>query len=165
MADLKRYLEQIGYTNVRTYINSGNVIVESDKSKNDVKTHIETQLPKWFTLDSDLLKVLVVSKDNLSSVIRSKPRNFGEEPSKYHSDVIFLMDIDVDQAFTIFKPKEGVDQIWKGSNVIYSQRLSAERTKSRLNRIIASPLYKSMTIRNWNTTVKLYEMVNEDRAA
>jgi len=42
--------------------------------------------------------------------------------------------------------------------VIYSQRLSAQRTKSRLNRIMAAPEYKRMTIRNWNTTTKLLEI-------
>ena len=43
--------------------------------------------------------------------------------------------------------------------VIYSQRLSAERAKSRLSKIMASPLYKSMTIRSWNTTIKLLEIM------
>jgi uncharacterized protein (DUF1697 family) len=45
--------------------------------------------------------------------------------------------------------------------VIYSQRLSAQRTKSRLNKIMASPVYKSMTIRNWNTTTKLLELLRK----
>jgi uncharacterized protein (DUF1697 family) len=59
----------------------------------------------------------------------------------------------------IFNPLEGVDKIWPGNNVVYSQRLSAERTKSRLSKIATSPLYKSLTIRNWNTTTKLLKMI------
>jgi len=59
----------------------------------------------------------------------------------------------------IFKSREGVDKIWPGDGVIYSQRLSAERTKSWLSTIMASPLYKAMTIRSWNTTVKLLDIV------
>jgi uncharacterized protein (DUF1697 family) len=43
--------------------------------------------------------------------------------------------------------------------VIYHQRLSAQRTKSRLNKVMATPFYKEMTIRNWATTLKLLEMV------
>jgi uncharacterized protein (DUF1697 family) len=58
----------------------------------------------------------------------------------------------------VFRPREGVDQVWQGDGVIYSQRLSAERTKSRLGAIIGTPVYKSMTIRNWNTTTKLLEL-------
>jgi uncharacterized protein (DUF1697 family) len=45
--------------------------------------------------------------------------------------------------------------------VIYSQRLSSQRTKSRLNKIMATPVYKSMTIRSWNTTTKLLELLKK----
>jgi len=71
------------------------------------------------------------------------------------------MDITPETALKVFTPREGVDRIWPGEGVIYSQRLSAERTKSRLNKIMESPLYKSMTIRNWNTTTKLLKMFEE----
>ncbi|MFN2195678.1 MAG: DUF1697 domain-containing protein, partial [Anaerolineales bacterium] len=58
-------------------------------------------------------------------------------------------------------PREGVDQVWPGDDVIYSQRLSALRTKSRLSKIMGTPAYKSMTIRNWNTTTKLLEILKK----
>jgi len=71
------------------------------------------------------------------------------------------MGVDIADAMSAFSPREGVDEVWPGDGVIYSQRLSAERTKSRLNRVMASHLYKSMTIRSWSRTVKLWEMTNE----
>jgi uncharacterized protein (DUF1697 family) len=43
---------------------------------------------------------------------------------------------------------------------IYSQRLSAQRTRSRLSKIMSSPLYKQMTIRSWDTTARLFELMN-----
>ena len=49
--------------------------------------------------------------------------------------------------------------MWPGKGVIYHQRLSAQRTKTRLNKVMGSPVYKSMTVRNWATTVKLLEML------
>jgi len=161
MADLKQGLKDLGYIDVETYINSGNVILMSVKSANEIRLEIESQLPKWFKLDSKLIKVLVISKTTLNDIVKSKPAGFGDEPTKYHSDVIFLMDIDIDQAFAIFDPRANVDYVWKGEGVVYSRRLSTERTRSRLNKIMISPLYKSMTIRNWNTTKKLFGMVNK----
>jgi uncharacterized protein (DUF1697 family) len=161
MTDLKHHLENLHHVDVQTYINSGNVILKSSKHADEIKLEIESQLPVWFKLDDETIKVLVISKSMLSNIIESKPEGFGEEPTKYHSDVIFLMGIDSNQAFSVFVPKPEVDYVWRGEDVIYSRRLSAERTKSRLNKITASPLYKSMTIRNWNTTMKLYEMVNK----
>ena len=65
-----------------------------------------------------------------------------------------------------FDPREGVDQVWAGNGVIYSQRLSAQRTRSRLSKIAGSPFYKNMTIRNWNTTTTLLELLTKaDRKA
>ena len=60
-----------------------------------------------------------------------------------------------DEAMAVFDPREGVDRVWPGRGVIYSQRLSAQRTKSRLSKIIGTEAYASMTIRSWATTQKL----------
>jgi uncharacterized protein (DUF1697 family) len=159
MASLRDCLEKIGFSKVLTYIASGNVIVQSSKPAPTVKAMIEEALPKNFKLDDDLIKVLVLTPDYLQSVITKKPAGFGEQPGMYYSDAIFLIDVDVKDALKVFDPRDGVDKIWPGNGVIYSQRLSAERTKSRLNKIMGSPFYKSMTIRNWNTTTKLLELV------
>ncbi len=160
MVGLKKCLEEMGFGDVSTYIASGNVMLESDKPADEIKARIEAALTKSFKLDSELIKVLVLSRKQLQSVIDHKPKGFGEQPEKYHSDAIFLMDIDAAQAMPVFNPRDGVDKIWPGDGVIYSQRLSAERTKSRLNKVMASPLYKSMTIRSWNTTIKLLDILN-----
>jgi uncharacterized protein (DUF1697 family) len=159
MTELKTLLEELGFTDVLTYIASGNVILRSDKGASEVKAKIEAALPKAFKLDSELIKVLVLTRTQLQAIIDNKPKNFGDSPDKYHSDAIFLMDIDVSQAMPIFNPREGVDIIWPGNGVIYSQRLSSQRTKSRLSAIMTSPLYKAMTIRSWSTTVKLLEIL------
>jgi uncharacterized protein (DUF1697 family) len=164
MAGLKKCLEDLGCSDILTYISSGNVIVKSEKSAAKLKAQIEEVLPKNFKLDSELIKVLVLSRKQLQAVVDNKPTGFGEQPQKYHSDAIFLMGVDVAQAMPIFSPREGVDTIWPGRGVIYSQRLSALRTKSRLNKMMASPLYKSMTIRSWNTTTKLLEILRETDA-
>jgi len=159
MTALKNLLEDLGYRDVSTYIASGNVILMSDKTAHEIKLQVEAALTNNFKLDSELIKVLVLSQQQLQAVIERKPEGFGEGPEKYHSDAIFLMDIDADQAMAAFSPKEGIDMVWPGKGVVYSQRLSAMRTKSRLSKIVSSPLYKSMTIRNWNTTTKLLNMM------
>ncbi len=163
MSKLKSCLEELGFSDVTTYIASGNVILSSNKSAVQIKALIEKALPKHFKLDSELIKVLVLTKSQMQAVISHKPKGFGDEPKKYHSDVVFLMGISVTQAMRVFTPKEGVDKIWRGKIVIYSQRLSALRIKSRLNRIIVAPEYKCMSIRNWNTTTKLAQLLKDKR--
>ena len=161
MQELRACLDSLGFLRVTTYIASGNAIVTSDKTPDAIKTLIETTLPAVFKLDSDLVKVLVLSHQQLVAIIKNKPDGFGDESNKYHSDVLFTIDVTVDEVMPLFKPREGVDKIWQGDGVIYSQRLSAERTKSRLSAIMASPLYKSLTIRNWNTTIALLDLMSE----
>lgn len=158
MAQLKQCLEKGGYLNVRTYINSGNILVESKLTAKRVESEIEEIISRNFNLDSSVIKVLVLSNRQLRIIVDKKPKGFGDNPNVYHSDVVFLINIKPADAIKVFNPKEEVDTIWQGTEVIYSQRLSALRTKSRLNQIVGTPAYKAMTIRNWNTTIKLLEL-------
>jgi len=159
MAPLRALLEDLGFSNVATYIASGNVILSSDMQPTEIKRQIEAALPRTFRLDSELVAVLVLSRAQLQAVVDGKPAGFGEQPGTFHSDAVFLMGIDAATAMQAFDPRPGVDAVWPGDGVIYSQRLSAERTRSRLGKIVGSPLYKSMTIRSWQTTVALLALL------
>jgi uncharacterized protein (DUF1697 family) len=161
MAELKAHLEDLGFENVKTFIQSGNVILQSKLGAKTITEKIETSLPKKFKLDSALIKTLVLTDKQLREVIQKKPKGFGDQPDKYYSDVIFLMDLKSADAMKVFKPREGVDAIWEGDLAIYSQRLSAKRTQSRLSKIVGTPFYKSMTIRSWHTTTKLLSLLEE----
>lgn len=165
MKDLKECLEAHGFSNVSTYIASGNVILESKKSAKAVKAEIEKALLKAFKLDSEPIKVLVLTKKQLQAVIDTRPKGFGGKPALYHSDAIFLMEGTAAKAMAVFDPREGVDTVWPGKGMIYSQRLSKERTKSRLGKIVGTPIYKSMTIRSWNTATKLLQLMKDREAA
>ncbi|MDB5162316.1 MAG: hypothetical protein JWM52_824 [Candidatus Saccharibacteria bacterium] len=161
MATLREMLEDLEFKNVSTYINSGNVLLESTKNAREVKNEIESALPKNFKLDTALIKVHVLTHERLRKVISDKPHSFGDAPETYYSDAIFLMDVSIDEAVVVFSPREGVDAIWPGDGVIYSQRLGEKRTQSRLSKIVGTPVYKSMTIRSWKTTLKLLDLLEK----
>jgi uncharacterized protein (DUF1697 family) len=118
MADLRKCLEELGFANVSTYIASGNVILESDKLAVEVKAQIEAALTKSFKLDSELIKVLVLSRQQLQAIIDNKPDGFGDQPEKYHSDAIFLIDIDAAQGYAGIQPprrsRQGLARSWRG---------------------------------------------------
>jgi uncharacterized protein (DUF1697 family) len=160
MAELKKCLEGLGFFDVSTFIVSGNVVLTSDRNADEIAAQIEAALPKAFKLDSELIRVLVLTRNQLQALVDDRPKGFGDQPDKYHSDAIFLMGIEAAEAMPIFNPREGVDRVWPGNGVVYSERLSAQRTKSRLSSMMTSPLYKSMTIRSWSTTIKLLAMLN-----
>jgi len=160
MAQLRACFKDLGYASVQTYIASGNVIFESDKSAAELTEEIQHALPTRFDLDSGLIKILVLSRDQLRQIVGQAPAGFGAQPDTFHSDVIFLLGITSDDAMTVFNPREGVDRVWQGELAIYHQRLSAQRTKSRLAQAFSSPLYKHMTVRSWSTTARLMELMN-----
>jgi uncharacterized protein (DUF1697 family) len=161
MAALRTVLEDAGFSNVATYIASGNVFLDSDLTAAKVATRIEAAVPKSFKLHTELIRVAVLSKADLEAVVAKRPKGFGDQPAKFHSDAIFLMGIDANEAMAVFSPRDGVDKVWRGKGVIYHQRLSAERTKSRLNRIMSTPVYASATIRSWQTTIALLDLMRK----
>ena len=55
--------------------------------------------------------------------------------------------------------REGVDAAWAGPGVVYTRRLIARASQSGLSRIVSHPAYQRLTIRNWNTTLKLRSMM------
>src|SRR5690606_16121261 len=130
-----------------------------NKTAAAIKAEIEKAIAKHFKIAS--AKVHVLSRAQLEAVVDHKPEGFGEKPKKYHSDVIFLIGMPVKKAMEVFDPREGVDTVWPGKGVIYSARVSALRVKSRLGKIVGTPAYASMTIRNWNTVTKLVELAKK----
>ncbi len=159
MVRLRAVLEELGFSSVATYIASGNVILDSERSIDETGALIEEALPVKFALDDERVRVLVLSHGQLQAIVDNRPEGFGSHPDRYHSDAIFLMGIRAAEALSVFDPRPGVDAVWPGDGVIYSQRLSAERTRSRLSKIMGTPAYKSMTIRSWSTTTALLAML------
>ena len=159
MADLKACFEDDGHTEVSTYIQSGNVLFTTDAPVRTIEERLEAVLEERFGL---ALMVVVRTHRQLRSIVEDAPSGFGADPDRYHSDAIFLRSpLTPAQAMTVVHLREGVDQAWPGQGVLYFARLSAERTKSRLNKIMGTPEYRQMTIRNWSTTTKLLALLDE----
>lgn len=157
MADLKASFEEMGFLNVVTYIQSGNVLVQSDdKDMAAMTTKIEKGLSKRFNFEA---KVVVVSEKELKAVVQSAPVGFGKDEKKFRYDVIFLKEpLTPKEAMESVKVREGVDTAHAGKQALYFSRLISRASQSYLTKIIGMPVYQNMTIRNWNTTTKLLEL-------
>jgi len=159
MADLRDAFEDAGYAAVSTYIQSGNVLFESDAPSGSLEDDLEAMLERRFGVP---LVVVLRSERQLRAVVDKAPDGFGTEPGTYHSDVIFLKaPLSGQQAMRVVELRDGVDQAWPGRGVLYFARLSERRTQSRMSRIVGTPEYQQMTIRSWNTTTKLVGLLDE----
>ena len=61
MAALRGCLEELGFSDVSTYIASGNVVLRSKKGAKAVRAQVEKVLPERFDLDDELVKALVLT--------------------------------------------------------------------------------------------------------
>jgi uncharacterized protein (DUF1697 family) len=158
MAELRACFEDHGFKNVATYIQSGNVLFESgDRSSAKLSRQIEDMLADTFGYRAS---VVLRSRRQLRSAVEGAPSGFGTQPARYRYDVLFLKPaLTAAEAIKGLPIKEGVDQAYAGTGVIYFSRLISKASQSRLSRIVSMPIYQSMTIRNWNTTLKLLEMM------
>jgi uncharacterized protein (DUF1697 family) len=159
MAELKICCETAEFANVRTYINSGNVLFESPETDTQKLTlKLEVVLGKAFSHYKP--RVLICSHRQLQDIVQGAPKGFGAEPDKYRYNAIFVMPpLTAAEAFKDMPVREGVDEAAAGKGVIYHARLEARRTQSWLNKIVGTPNYQNMTIRNWNTTTKLLALL------
>ena len=145
-----------------TYIQSGNVLFESDSPRGSLEADLEATLERRFGV---ALPVMVRSHRQLRSVVGRAPDGFGAHPDMYHSDVIFLKAaLTSRRALQRFELREGVDRAWEGTSVVYFDRLSERRTQSRMGRIAGTREYQQMTIRSWSTTTKLLGLLDERHA-
>jgi len=160
MADLKTCFENMGFSNVLTYIQSGNVLFKSaEKDTAKLTKKIETGLSERFRYES---RLVVITHKQLKQVVEAAPRGFGKGPATFRYDVIFLKEpLTPKEAMKSVSTKEGVDNAYTGKDVLYFSRLISRATQSRLPRIAGLPVYQNMTIRNWNTTTKLLALMEK----
>jgi uncharacterized protein (DUF1697 family) len=160
MSALKLCFEENGFADVVTYIQSGNVLFTAPTSPAaDLTRRIEAMLAEAF----DYVPTVVVrTRRQMRAVVARAPKGFGREPAKYRYDVIFLKEpLAAKDALRSVPAKPGVDAAHPGAGVLYFSRLTAKASQSRLSRIASSPIYPSVTIRNWTTTTRLLSMLDE----
>ena len=160
MAALKACFEASKFDNVATYIQSGNVLFESDETDAvRLVRNLEAVLSKTF--NPYQARIVLCSHAKLKKILKKAPPGFGNQPEKYRYDVIFLKaPLTAAEAIKTVPTKTGVDEVFVGPDVLYFSRLTARASQSQLARIVSLPIYKGMTIRNWNTSTKLLALMD-----
>jgi uncharacterized protein (DUF1697 family) len=158
MTALKACFEAQRFRDVSTYIQSGNVVFSAGRaSPRTLAARIEKALSHTFEYD---LRVVVRSRDEMEAIVASAPAGFGRRSAAFRYDVIFLRHpLTAVAALKEIPTRPGVDRVFAGVGVVYTSRLISKASQSRLTRIVGTPAYQNMTIRNWNTTTKLLAMM------
>jgi uncharacterized protein (DUF1697 family) len=93
-------------------------------------------------------------------VIDGAPPGFGTDPENYRYDVGFYVGVTAAEVAPYITVNPDVEETTCGKRAFYHRRLTALASRSRLSTIAGTPVYASLTIRNWRTTTALAEMLD-----
>ncbi|HCQ12511.1 DUF1697 domain-containing protein [Flavobacterium sp.] len=161
MEALKTALEAIGFSNVVTYIQSGNVFVETEEESSfGVGFKIKQEIFKTFGHE---VPVIVIGKNDLELCFKNNPFLKQKDVDTKKLYVAFISkelsssainELKISQ----FKPDEAVID---GNRIFIKYDIGAGKTRLD-QKYIEKKLNVTATIRNWNTVTKLLEMYEEE---
>lgn len=152
MAELKQTLNDTGFKDAVTYIQSGNIVLSSDKPKEEVSLEIHNLIKSKFDLD---VPVITLSGSELKKIKDSNP--FKEVEDKCY--FVFLFDqplqVNCEKLAENSYPNE---EYVIAEDVIYLYpKLGAGKAKLN-NNVLENKLKVTATARNLNTVNKLIEL-------
>lgn len=153
MPKLKKVFEDMGYKNVSTYINSGNVLFTS--SHEDF-SQINPVLEKVFGFP---LRAIVRSKENIDSISKTIPEEW-QNDTEQKTDILFLWDgFDSIDSIAQMRTNPEIDHLLPLTGAIAWNVCRTDYPKSGMKHFIGTIIYKNMTARNVNTVRKLAELM------
>ncbi len=153
MPKLKKTFESLGFSNVSTYINTGNVIFETDKK--DLNTLIEKALLKTFGFE---IRIVIRDAKNIQSLCKALPSQFTND-TEQKTDILFLWDeYDSKKSINLITTTN-VDTLKYIDGAMVWNVKRYDLKKSGMQKFIGTVIYKNMTARNVNTVRKLGELI------
>ena len=157
MEVLKVEFKKLGFKNVKTYIQSGNVIFNSEIiDKTEIEKVIEKGLSEKFNYKA---KVLIRSKADLEHTVTNFPPIFNN-PDYKHNVIFLSQSLNHPEIVNQFTLKSDIEQLSYSDGTLYWSAALATLTKSTMVKLSARKEYQEMTVRNINTTRKLLELLN-----
>ncbi len=160
MEPLREIYTQMGFTHVRTYVQSGNVIFDSPAQDPATLTRrIEAQVEHTCGYRAE---VFIRQPDELQRILAGNPflDDRHEDPSKLH--VTFLYRIPSEPWWSEFvSPRDTNDEFARTHMAVYLFCPNGYGKTKLSNSFFERKLGMPVTTRNWNTVNALYKMAVE----
>ena len=156
MADLRKVLEDAGYGDVRTHLQSGNVVLTSTDSPAKVARAIEELIEKGLGED---VKVVVRTGTELAAIVADNPlAKVASDPKKQL--VLFLSAKPKAAAVRELARQDFAPERFEArGREIYVWCPEGLRDSRLVKSVTEKRLGVTVTNRNWNTVTKVLEMV------
>ncbi|HSX17769.1 MAG TPA: DUF1697 domain-containing protein [Candidatus Saccharimonadales bacterium] len=162
MAKLKLTFEQLGFSNVRTFIASGNVIFNTDSTNEaELTKQIEKAIEKDFGFS---VSVLLRNLLSIEKLVKAIPNSWvNDKVTK--CDVMFLWkEADSPAILKQLSSDPRIEDVKYYSGAVVWRIDRDKASKSRMLKVVGTTLHKQMTVRNPNTVRKIYDLMLEAKA-
>lgn len=159
MAELKKIFEKFAFEDVKTYLNSGNVIFSSDGTDTTkLAAQIERMVKNQFDLD---VPAFVISKEALLDILCNAPKWWGGDNKEIYDNLIFMMPPVTfsDVYHQIGEPKEALEKIQWYKEAIFRSFVRKDYQKTNWwSKTASAAISAKLTIRTANTIRKIVSM-------
>jgi uncharacterized protein (DUF1697 family) len=160
MSELKAAFEQRGFQNVATYINSGNVLLNSKLDEAAVKTICEALIADSFGLE---IPVCVISAAELTNAVLHTPEWWNKNADSKHNAFFVIPPMTAAELCArVGELKDEYEKAAYHGRVIFWSAPIATFSRTRWSKAASDKTMScAFTVRNANTTLKLCQMVAE----
>jgi uncharacterized protein (DUF1697 family) len=158
MGTLRELLVELGYGDVRTYLQSGNVVLTSSASPERLQRKLEQQIAKALGVE---IQVVVRTRDELADVVERDPlAGVADNPKRYQ--VSFLSaEPDAGVVRELGRIDVAPERFVVSGREIYTWHPDGIQ-RSKLTTVLSDKrLGVTATARNWNTVTKLLTLADE----
>lgn len=160
MSSLKKSFEAMGFNDVATYINSGNIIFKAkERDPRKLERSIEEMLSRDYKLGS---KVVVRTLSEMAKLVESLPSSWTGD-SRWRYNVIFLRhSIDSEKILDELPEKTDVEEVvYRPGTLLWSAPVSGLGRTNMMMKLSSRKTFQDVTVRNLNTTKKLCELMKK----
>ncbi|KYG69162.1 hypothetical protein AZI87_08075 [Bdellovibrio bacteriovorus] len=156
MAEFRKLLEQNKFSDVRTYIASGNVLLRTSLEAREVEKKVRALIKKNFGGDLD---TFALTPDELARVLKESPFKKPDGKTHYYTLLSDMPSASAQKAFSVidFSP----DKIVLKKKVVYAEYRTLISESKFNNNYFEKKLSVRGTTRNFNTMSKLLEIARE----
>jgi uncharacterized protein (DUF1697 family) len=156
MADLRALFETLGFSNVRTLLNSGNVVFDSVKPvREGAAQKIETAMTESLGVSA---RITIVSDGELETIVTENPLlDMMSDPSRF---LVGVLNAPADRV----RVEPLIERDWSPEGFALGQRAAYlwcpdSILDSALGKAFGRALGDAVTTRNWSTMLKMQTMV------
>lgn len=155
--DLIECFEDLGFQNVTTYIQSGNVLFRANTSSvKNVTAKTEKQLSGRFSYNA---RAVVLTQRQYASAVKAAHPNWGHQDEYKHNALFTLSDTTAKKVLSqLPDPQADIETVSTAPRVLFWSASKDNLSRTTIMKLAKSPLYKQLTVRNHNTVFKILDL-------